>query len=451
MNNAVKSFVHFIRLNPLRALLSILTVTIGVLVVILSFDISIRLDRILKRSVPETGSIVVIANAEMTAEGSIERVVPAQFDQSAIDALRLEYPELRYVTPIVTVQWPRIVVDGTIFQTRSVAGVSSSYRDLYGLEMLAGSFFTEDDVTNGRRSLVISEEAAVTVFGGAEAAIGKTLTQTAQNTGQIAAVAGAQGGAAARRMQTLRQEPYTVVGVFRDQERLRREAYGIADFVIPYTAMLPSGLPSAFGGRATAAFMNTFVGRVSYDAPTVVEARVRSILEREYGGAVTVMAWEGNPAAPDTYLQETRSMLSRLTATVRSIGIIVLVAATISIFSIMLVESLNKNKEIGLRRAMGATRFDIARYVIGQAVLITAAGSVAAAVLSVPFNSVFVAAIAPYLSSAGIANVDLGSAMPGAAAVFGAVGLAVLFGVVFGLFPAIPAGRVTIIEQIREE
>ena len=451
MNNAVKSFVHFIRLNPLRALLSILTVTIGVLVVILSFDISIRLDRILKRSVPETGSIVVIANAEMTAEGSIERVVPAQFDRRAIDALRLEYPELGHMTPVVTVQWPRIVVDGTIFQTRTVAGASSSYRDLYGLEMLAGSFFTDDDVTNGRRNLVISEEAAVTLFGGAEAALGKTLTQTAQNTGQIATGAGGQGGAAARRIQTLRQEPYTVVGVFRDQERLRREAYGIADFVIPYTAMLPSGLPAAFGGRATAAFMNTFVGRVPFDAPPVVEARVRSILEREYGDLVTVMVWEGNPAAPDTYLQETRSMLSRLTATVRSIGIIVLVAATISIFSIMLVESLNKNKEIGLRRAMGATRFDIARYVIGQAVLITAAGSVAAALLSIPFNSVFVAAIAPYLSSAGIANADLGSAIPGAAAVFGAVGLAMLFGVVFGLFPAIPSRRVSIIEQIREE
>jgi len=312
------------------------------------------------------------------------------------------------------------------------------------LEMVAGSFFSMDDVESRRQLVVISESTARIMFGSAGAAVGQKV-QSAMSRG-VAIAAEAMGLAeAARARRFLSQEPYTVIGVFEDVSELEREAFGVADFIIPYGINIPPNAPINFDPSTVV------MARLVGEGVTTAESRIATILTLEYGDDVVVSVWEGSPQGPEPLIEESRRSVKSFALTINVLGVIILVASSIGIFSIMLVEVLGRMREIGLRRAVGATRAGIRRFFMVQALYFSLAGSAVGTGLAFAFYRIVGASLVPFFESSGLSAADLNLGAPGALPVALAVGAAAIVGALFGLFPAISASNTPIVDCIREE
>ena len=118
-------------------------------------------------------------------------------------------------------------------------------------------------------------------------------------------------------------------------------------------------------------------------------------------------------------------------------GISLLVGG-IGIMNIMLATVLERTREIGIRRAIGARQSDIVRQFLTEAVLISIAGGL----IGIAFGFSLSQIIA---SAAGWATVVTGSSIAIA------FGVSVFIGLLFGIYPAVQAAKLDPIEAIRYE
>ncbi|MEE8440864.1 MAG: ABC transporter permease [Spirochaetia bacterium] len=431
MVSTLKSFGQYLRLYPLRGVLTLLTIAIGVGALIITFSLSFDVNGALQRSLSEVGRRVVIANAEIGDDGQIARRFPPDFDADVIRILSAEYENLSNLTFVGQGRWNRVAVNDTSYQVRSSVAASATYDDLMNLEMAAGSFFTQEDVDDRRQLVVISESTAKILFSGASQAIGQQIETAVPRI--------SFGGEGQRPRFSLSQVPYTVVGVFTDVSELEREAFGVGDFIIPIGTNLPAGLEINFDPTSVV------MARLTGDTVESASSHIGVILELEYGDEVVVSVWEGSPDGPDLLIEEARRSVSSFALTINVLGAIILVASSIGIFSIMLVEVLNRMREIGLRRAIGATRAGIRRFFMMQALYFSLAGSAIGTGLAFVFYSMIGASLVPFFETSGLSVNDLNLSVPGALPIVFAVGAAVVSGALFGFFPEISASRTPIV------
>ena len=193
------------------------------------------------------------------------------------------------------------------------------------------------------------------------------------------------------------------------------------------------------------------MARIANDSVEKAESRIRAILEHEYGDDLMLGVWEGLPNSSAPLIEESRKSVSSFALAVSILGFIILATSSIGIFSVMLVEVLNRTRDIGLRRALGTSRAGIRRFFIGQAIYFSIIGSVVGTGLAVAFYRTIGNYLTPLFDSAGFRAADIALTLPGPLPVAIAVGSALVFGVLFGFFPALSAARTPIIECIRED
>lgn len=437
----LKSFFGYFGSHPLRGVLTVMTIAIGVGALIITFGLSLDVTSGLEQSLSEFGRRIVIANASMGNDGELQRQFPPEFDANITDVLAADYENVADVTLVGNARWNRVSARGTSYQVRSSVAAGAAYADLMDLDLIAGSFYTPEDVAERRQLVVISESTAAILFGNAASAIGAQV-QTAVPV--ITGSAGGADGAGGRGFQ-LSQQPYTVVGVFADVSELQREAFGVGDFIVPIGTTIPVGAPIDFDPSSVA------MARLVGDTVETATSRIGTIVELEYGDDTVASVWEGSPSGPAPMIEESRRSVRGFALTVNVLGLVILVASSIGIFSIMLVEVLNRIREIGLRRAIGATRASIRRFFMMQALYFSLAGSAAGTVLALAFYRMVGATLAPFFETAGLSAAELNLSTPGFAPVALAVGAAAVVGALFGFFPAVSASRTPIVECIRDD
>lgn len=433
---ALKSFGQYFRTYPLRGILTIITIAIGTAALVVTFSLSLDVSTALDASLSQEGRRIVIANATLGDDGEIERQIPPGFDGEIAARLAADYENLRDVTYVGSSNSNRVSANGTSYQIRSVISTGPEYVDLMDLDLLAGSYFTQSDIDNRRAVVVLSESTARIMFGDAEGAVGQDVLAAVPTVGTQ--------GSGQRRVQ-MTQQAFSVIGVFGDVSELARDAFGVGDMIIPLGLNRPALF--GFGFDPSTVVMARLV-----DAPLEsATARIGAIAEVEYDDQVLLSVWEGSPSGPAPLIEESRKSVSSFGVTVNVLGVIVLVASSIGIFSIMLVEVLNRLREIGLRRALGATRAGIRRFFMAQAVYFSLIGSLFGTALAFVFYRMIGSSLAPFFESSGLSAEDLDLVTPGVVPIVLAVGAAVVLGAAFGFFPAISASRTPIVECIRED
>ena len=425
--------------SPIKAILTLATVGIGVGILIFALGMSSTFNELMDEQLAKEGIVVNYSNAEFNSQGELELIRPPQGDEFILDVLSTEISGVAAATPVAALGFNEFVVDETTYRIRTILGTNEKYGEAMNLEIIAGFFFDRADVDQGNRKAVITEGLAEILFGSAQDAIGQVLKPPA-----LELPANLQNNQnAARRLRSF-SDPYEVVGVYSDPTELQRKSYGIGDMIVPYTSSFGAVMNAAQATRFMAGRGVLLIKGVSFET---AESQIREVLTRNYGEDFIVEIWEGSPSGSSEYLAEIRSTVNTFSLVVNLLGFILLAAASIGILSIMLVEALGRSREIALERALGASRGVIIREFFARSTVVSlisvAIGIGLAFLLSGPLTNL----ILPIFS--GVEASQVGGVITWESVLIGASS-AIVIGGVFGVFPVFSVLNTGIADTIRE-
>ncbi len=422
---------HWVK-TPLKVTLTILSVALGTGILILSFSAGAILENEILSKMNEDGVVLYAVNGEWNSEGEPEIERPGNWDNNVYEILKTDGVSITDVAIISPFPMPDITVNGKSYQFRNIIGTDHSYLDVFSLEILYGVSMTKEDFDNGMKKVWISEETAVLLFGSGESAIG----QVVEPPGKEMERGGRKRGFISK---------YFVTGVYGNPTEVARRSYGIADAIFPVTSFFPM----ADKGKAILDFLSgRIVVKSSSSSIEKVSSEISQIVRGNYGIDTPVLTWEGGPNGTSSYMEELRQTISIFTISINILGIVLLIISSLGIFSIMVVESLGRRREIALERALGASRMRVVKEFWSWSLMLSLLGAFIGVILAFILAKPVLGTLSPLLGElsdnfSAVSGIQMSSLFAGFFLALGCGGL-------LGLLPAFSAVNGNIPDILRE-
>ena len=405
----IKMALATLRGSKLRSLLTMLGIIIGVTSVITVISIGEGVKKQVESEINSLGSNLAQVQPGKTVIRDEETGEVVAFDFSqAIGTSTLSEADVSDIDAnenIESVTFFSIItgsanIAGEDIDSTTIMGTNDKVPEVLNQELEVGSFFG-DEITN-KNSTVIGYELAIDYFLDAESALGRSVT--------------------------LRGESFTVVGVAADNSsafsnfgpNLNRT------FFVPYEKAKEMNQ-----GIALIQEIDYKVIDVERFDETNEEIRLALIENRGGEEDFSIIKSEELVAV-------TNSIFSILTSFVAAIAAISLVVGGIGIMNIMLVSVTERTKEIGIRKAIGASNRQILFQFLVEALTLSLLGGLIGVFLAMTIGW-FVAA---YTELSPALNLNM---------IILATSVSALVGIVFGIAPAWQAARKDPIESLRHE
>ncbi len=404
--------------NKLRTSLTVLGIVIGVGAVIALMAAGQGAEQGVTKEVRGLGSNLLVIEPTQTQQGGGPiRMTASTLTSQDAEAIK-DTESFPYVGGVVA-QYSldletQILGNGRNTTASAMTATQPDFQYVRSYEVAAGRFFTDEDMRRKTANVVLGAQVAEDLFDTPEDAVGKSVR--------------------------LSFGPFslslTVIGVM---EERGASGSGTDDtqILVPLTTFL-ARVP--FGRSATGA---------SNVQEIVVKVTESSKLEQTQED-IRQLLYERHDSTEDFTVKTQSDLLSTANKVSRTMTILLgaiagisLVVGGIGIMNIMLVSVTERTREIGIRKAVGASRGDILMQFIIEAVIVTLAGGALGVIAGV--------------AAARIANgQDFGTGSPVTTVVtplsiFAAFGVSVLIGLFFGIYPAFRASRLDPIEALRAE
>ena len=316
-----------------------------------------------------------------------------------MQAVVQQVPGIRAASPMLELH-DRIGVGGGKERDILVLGVAPQYSTVRNLEIVAGRFFDEEDAKSRAKVAVVTQQFAQRVFGGQGAAIGQDLK--------------------------IYGLPFIIIGTFRE----RVETFGQSE-IADDTIIIPYNVGRYFTG--TDAVKQVFFSVAdAREVPQSTEL-IRHVLQSRHRPE-SVYRVENLTQLLDVAAKTANA----LTLLLLGVAVLVLAVSGVGIMNIMLANVRTRIREIGIRKAIGATNREIRLQFLTEAVLISLAGGMLGTLigLAIPFSVRFFSEYRVPIS--------------GLSAII-ALATACLVGVVFGTLPATRAAQLHPVEALHYE
>jgi len=396
----------------MRSFLTMLGIIIGISSVILLMSLGASAQDYILAQVQGIGSNLIIINP--TASSSSSRFQPPSavlgviiktLTDNDVIALKRE-PAIQYVG--AAVRGAARAVYGNNDTAITYAGVNADYISAINISTARGVWFNSDDVASLNHVALIGPTVASDLFGSSDP-IGKTI-----------------------RIKNL---PFQVIGVLSTKGSLFA---GNLDSAV----MMPSSV--AMKQLQGVDYYSGLIVKYNdnYDI-NFIKSRITSVLMADHG--IT------DPNKEDFQIETEDDLLSLLgnittilSVFLTSIAAISLVVGGIGIMNIMFVSVIERTKEIGLRKAVGATNGDILLQFLCESVILTFIGGALGIALGASASYV------AYLAVNRFGGIVWSFDLPLSAVIL-AVAVSSVIGLVFGIYPASKAARKNPIEALHYE
>jgi putative ABC transport system permease protein len=391
-----------------RTLLQLVGIILGAGSIVATFSLSTAGKEASMRFYKISGGIerIWIGNKQ-TGKVTLDAKALASKGLTVADALVIgkEAKEIDLVSPVATDNM--IIRYREVEKTRNVMGVMPAYAPITMFRVERGRFITDTDVSSSARVVVLGTERAQEFFG-TDNPLGKTIS--------------------------INGSGYVVVGVMEEKVFYFREGDNNAlrwmnrQMYMPITTMITRKGGSLTQGRIS--FMHVRMKDVKRHLEAVAE--VERILMRQHG----VKDFDVFSRVANLRRNEDQNKMYDMTFMI--CGVISLLVGGIVIMNIQLASFNERVREIGTRKAVGATPAQIFFQMLTESVLVSLFGG---------FLGLFIG----QLFTIGISKLTQNPAIVTPSTLVNAMVFAAGTGLLFGMYPAIRASRLNPIEALRTE
>ena len=389
--------------NKLRSLLTMLGIIIGVGAVIAMISVGMGVRKNVTDSIASLGSNMLVIMPGSANRGGVRSAagstITLKYDDA--EAIRKRVRNIDYVSPTVSGSYQ--IVYGNQNWNSSVTGVTPDYMSIQSLKVQSGSFITESDMSKRNRVAVIGTTVASNLFG-TENPVGKNIR--------------------------VNNAPYKIIGVLaaKGQSSMGRDQDDVV--IIPLTTAQERML-----GITYVQSINVQVA--SQDKMEQAQSEIETLLRQRHritGGKEDDFTVRNLTSLMET-MSQTTGMITLLLGSIAGISLIV---GGIGFMNIMMVSVTERTREIGIRKALGATFRNIMMQFLIESVVISVIGGMIGIVLGCA-ASMAISVVGDFSTVITIAPILI--------SFFFSVGI----GLFFGIYPARKAAKLDPIEALRYE
>ena len=389
--------------NKLRSLLTMLGIIIGVGAVIAMISVGMGVRKNVTDSIASLGSNMLVIMPGSANRGGVRSAagstITLKYDDA--EAIRKRVRNIDYVSPTVSGSYQTVY--GNQNWNSSVTGVTPDYMSIQSLKVQSGSFITESDMSKRNRVAVIGTTVASNLFG-TENPVGKNIR--------------------------VNNAPYKIIGVLaaKGQSSMGRDQDDVV--IIPLTTAQERML-----GITYVQSINVQVA--SQDKMEQAQSEIETLLRQRHritGGKEDDFTVRNLTSLMET-MSQTTGMITLLLGSIAGISLIV---GGIGIMNIMMVSVTERTREIGIRKALGATFRNIMMQFLIESVVISVIGGMIGIVLGCA-ASMAISVVGDFSTVITIAPILI--------SFFFSVGI----GLFFGIYPARKAAKLDPIEALRYE
>jgi len=395
--------------HALRSFLAMLGIIFGVGAVIAMLSIGAGAERQALETIDAMGlRNVVVKDKRFDRENELQEIRRKSAGLSSRDAqaLREAVPGVLQVVQKIEVE-PWKVLSPTGRAKPRVLGVSSEYPALVNVSLQEGRFFDRNDEETHAPVCVIGDEVRRELFG---------------------------FGVVLGRPLKVNDQWLTVVGVLAPSAG-KREVQGVTLEGTANDVYLPvSTAERRFARPPLKSALDELVVRVAEGGAVQESAAVvATMLDRLHGGAADYTI-----TVPEALLAQSRRTQRLFDVVMGAIAGISLLVGGIGIMNIMLATVLERTREIGIRRAVGARQKDVRNQFVMEAFAVTVTGGL----LGIAMGLAIAKGVAVYAGWKTIVT---------AWSIVLSVGVSAGVGLVFGIYPALRAARLDPVEALHYE
>lgn len=451
--HSVRTALHALRRNVLRAVLTILGIVIGIAAVIAMMEIGRGSATAIQKTIASMGANTLMVLPGTAASGGVSFGAGSVLTLTPEDgdAIAKECPAVKAAAPVVRAR-AQAVFGNHNWVPMSISGTTPDFLAVRDWEVTQGEAFTDRDVRNSTKTCVVGQTIARELFQG-EDPVGRDIRL--QNVSfKVTGVLARKGA--------------NMMGA--DQDDIILAPWTAIKYRIGGTSSSSStsqsGSSSSSSNAASAQFYaNTQVDL--YPKPSATASATTPGTPRfENVDQIIVAAYSAEevdsasdeiirllrerhrikPGEPDDFnirnmAEMTRAMTSTstlMTNLLLTVALISLIVGGVGIMNIMLVSVTERTHEIGLRMAVGARPKDILRQFLVESIVLCILGGVLGILLGRGI-SLLVALFLHWPTETALE------------AIVAAVAVSMSVGVIFGYYPAWKASRMDPIEALRYE
>jgi len=325
--------VDALRANKLRAVLTSIGVIIGSASIVLVVTVALTSQKFVISQIEAMGSNLVWV--ELVKRPGKTQPLSHELTLGDLEAVKESIPDLSATAGFTDI--PMTVIVNGQERPVSLIGATDGYQTIRRLVVTSGRYFDAGDMEGRGKVCLITKELAVRVFG-MENPVGQDL-----RVGDLT---------------------FTVVGVFHE----RSSTYGISE-IQKETVIIPFMLMKYYTGDGHLGTLQAQAANPE-EAP-MVERRVKDFLVSRHPPEA-----EWNVQTLTGILSAARKISLGLTIMLVVIAFIALLISGVGIMNIMLVTVRERTREIGVRKAVGASKEEIMAQFLMEAFLISGGGAV---------------------------------------------------------------------------